>query len=94
MALVTYLSRVVPFVLLPRERAAPRLERFLRYVPAAAIGALVFPDVLTGGDGFAFAPLLAASVAALLALRTRELWITVGGAIAVTYVAIRFLPGI
>lgn len=90
MALATYVSRVSPFFLLPKEGVPVHVERFLKYVPAAAIGALIFPDVLQGPEGHAFASLLAAAMASLLALKSRALWVTVGGAIAVAFLAISF----
>lgn len=88
MAVATYLSRFAPFYLLPKEGVPEPAERFLTYVPAAAIGALIFPDVLGGPEGHAMASLLAASMAALLATKSRALWITVGGAILVAFLAI------
>ena len=88
MAAATYLSRVTPFLLLPKEGIPRRVEGFLTYVPAAALGALIFPDVLNGPAGHDLAALLAAGVAALLALKSRQLWVTVGGAILVTFLAI------
>ena len=90
MALATYLSRFVPFYLLPKEGIPEPVERFLTYVPAAAIGALIFPDVLHGPEGHAMASLLAAAMAAVLAMKSRALWITVGGAILAAFLAIAF----
>ncbi|TVQ23166.1 MAG: AzlD domain-containing protein [Spirochaetaceae bacterium] len=90
MALVTYLTRVTPFAIGHRRLPAPA-ERLLRYVPAAAVGALIFPDALAGADGYWYASLVAVAVASAVALRTRALWITVGAAIAITYLVIRFV---
>lgn len=88
MAVVTYFSRVAPFFLLPASATPKRLERLLAYVPAAALGSLLFPDLLYGPPGHRWAALLAAAVAALLATRSKALGITVGGAILVTFLAI------
>ena len=88
MAVATYFSRVAPFYLLPREGLPHRLERLLFYVPPAAIGALIFPGVLSGPDGYAFASLLAAGTAAAVAMKSKALWLTVGTAIVVTFLAI------
>lgn len=88
MAAATYISRVTPFFLLPKEGIPEPLGRLLRYVPPAALGALIFPGVLNGPEGHEAAALIAAAVAMLLALRSRALWVTVGGAIAVTFLAI------
>ncbi len=90
MAVATYVSRFAPFYLLPKDGVPEPVERFLTYVPAAAIGALIFPDVLHGPEGHAMASLLAAAMAAILAMKSRALWITVGGAILVAFLAISF----
>lgn len=89
MALVTYLSRVTPFLVLPKEGVPPPLERFLAFVPPAAIGALIFPDALSGPVGHPNAAVVAAVCAALLATRSRALWITVGSAILLVFAAIQ-----
>lgn len=88
MAAATYISRLAPFYLLPREGVPERVERFLTYVPAAAIGALIFPDVLGGPEGHAMASLLAAGMASILAIKSRALWVTVGGSILLAFLAI------
>ncbi len=53
------------------------LRRALRYAPAAALAALVAPDLLLVQDGIQpFNPkLLAGIVVALVALRTRKPWL-------------------
>ncbi|MFW6214780.1 MAG: AzlD domain-containing protein [Alkalispirochaetaceae bacterium] len=88
MAVATYGSRLAPFYLLPPAGIPGRLERFLSYVPPAAIGALLVPDLFYGPPGYPYAGVLAASTAALLAVRSRALWVTVGGAILVTFLAV------
>ncbi len=47
MTLVTYSSRMLPMVLLQDINLPPFLRRFLRFIPFAALGALIFPGVLT-----------------------------------------------
>lgn len=88
MALVTYLSRVTPFLVLPKDGLPPLLERFLAFVPPAAIGALIFPDALSGPPGHPHAAVVAALCAALIATRSRALWMTVGSAILLVFAAI------
>lgn len=90
MAIGTYLSRVTPLFLLPKEGLPDPVERLLRYVPPAALGALVFPDVFYGPAGHEAAAIIAAAVATFLAMRSRALWVTVGGGILVTFLAIQF----
>ena len=88
MGVATYLCRVAPLYLLPDSGLPRRLERFLGYVPPAAIGALLVPDLFYGPSGHPQAALVAAVVASLLAVRSSALWVTVGGGILVTFLAI------
>lgn len=84
LALGTWLMRSLP-IMLHGAVATPRwAERLLRYVPVAALTALVVPGSLyikTGAE-YAFAPArtVAAVVALLVALRTRSvMWTLVTG---------------
>ncbi|MFB4162787.1 AzlD domain-containing protein [Alteribacillus sp. JSM 102045] len=54
MALVTYIPRMLPLVFLNAKQIPPRLEGILRNVPYAALGALIFPGVLTIHDNVFF----------------------------------------
>jgi branched-subunit amino acid transport protein len=47
MAAVTYIPRLMPFLLLNRLRIPFRVNAFLKAIPVAAIGALIVPGVLT-----------------------------------------------
>ena len=47
MAAVTYLPRLLPFLILSNKRIHKRLDAFLKCIPAAAIGALIIPGVLS-----------------------------------------------
>lgn len=66
MTAITTLTRA--FFLLGGERASlpPRVQRALRYAPAAALAVIVIPDVLSWDDAFRFSvgnPQLVAAVA-------------------------------
>lgn len=47
MALVTYIPRMLPLVLLDANKIPPKIQAILRNVPYAALGALIFPGILT-----------------------------------------------
>lgn len=76
MALATYATRAIPLVLLSRRRLSEGVIRFLRYVPAAVLSALLMPSLLVGGGGLDLGPdnlfLWAAIPTALLAVTTRS----------------------
>lgn len=86
MALVTYVPRMLPFVLIDKMRFSPRVERFLRLIPYTAMAALVFPGVLTVDASRPWVGLLGAAAAALLALRRRSAIVCVLAAIAVVFI--------
>lgn len=66
MLAVTFLPRLVPF-LLPAARRPPRqLAHILAYVPPAALAALIVPGGFTAAGGNIPASLTALAVAALL----------------------------
>lgn len=53
MALVTYIPRMLPLVLLQNVVLPAYIKRFMGFIPYAALGALIFPGVLTstGANG-------------------------------------------
>lgn len=73
----TLMTRGSFIVLGEKARLPPALSRALRYSPAAALSALVLPDILL--DGGEFAPLnpklAAAIVVVAVALRWRNPWL-------------------
>lgn len=81
MLLVTYLPRLLPALLLQGRTIPPFLSAWLKYVPVAVLSALLLPSLLVvdGKIDLAWDNLyiLAAVPAALVALRTRSMFVTV-----------------
>lgn len=52
MALVTFIPRMLPLVMLQNVTLPNYINRFMQFIPYAALGALIFPGVLhsTGSD--------------------------------------------
>ena len=46
MAVVTYLTRMLPLVLFKKRITNPFIQSFLYYVPYAVLSAMTFPEVL------------------------------------------------
>lgn len=71
-ALVTYLLRVVPLVLLRRPLRNPYFVALLEYMPYALLSAMIFPDVFYATDpavafpGTVPVPALAGAVTAIV----------------------------
>lgn len=83
---VTFALRLSLIALLERVEVPPFLERALRYVPAAVLTAVVIP-LLFFQDGALEASLgnerlLAGLIAALIAWRTRNVLLVLGGGMA------------
>ncbi|MDD4239261.1 MAG: AzlD domain-containing protein [Desulfotomaculaceae bacterium] len=84
MALATYIPRLLPMILPERLQFPAWLDRWLQQVPYAALGALIFPGVLTSVDGQQpWLGLLGGVTAGLLALAGLNILIVLASAIAV-----------
>jgi branched-subunit amino acid transport protein len=79
MGLVTYLPRMLPMVLLQNLQLPTFLNRFLRYIPFAALGALIFPGIVSS-TGNTSSAVLGMVVSVILAyFRLHLLLIVFGG---------------
>jgi branched chain amino acid efflux pump len=91
LALGTWLMRSLPIMLHGRVSPRPWTERLLRYVPVAALTALVVPGALYlhSGDQYHFAParLVAMLVAFVAALRTKNVVVTLVVGMVVLWIA-------
>lgn len=90
MALVTYLPRLIPMTFLRGKKLDPLLKNFLKCVPFAVLGALIFPEVLHSTDSI---PSAAAGLIAAIAfayMRVNVVLVVIGG-IAVVYFAGLFI---
>lgn len=76
----TWLMRALPIMLHGHVAHPPWLERLLKHVPVAALTALVVPGALYlhVGDAYTFAPArtVASVVALVVAMRTRNIFLT------------------
>lgn len=82
MFLVTYIPRLVPFLFARQLDLPPWVQKWLKFFPYAALGALIFPGILTAVPG---RPALAAGagiLAAVAALFIRNITVIVVLAIA------------
>jgi branched chain amino acid efflux pump len=95
-ALVVYFTRAVFVLPGSRLRLPPLAERILRYAPAAALTAIIVPDLMLAHGALALSPdnpRLAGGIAAfVIAATTRNIVLTiVGGMLALT--AVRVFAG-
>lgn len=81
MALVTYLLRALPFVLVKKKITNMYIKSFLEYIPYGVLAAMTFPAVIYSAGGLA--PSLAGlTVALILAYREKGLLTVAIGAVA------------
>lgn len=83
MAVVTYLPRALPAVLIERLRLGARARRFLSLLPYAAMSALIFPGVFSVDAAHPLFGLAGGGAAVLLAWRHAPLLACVLGAVGV-----------
>lgn len=65
MMIVTYLPRLIPFVIIGNKEVPEKVEELLSYIPYAALGALIIPGFATAIPGH-FRVSLAGILAALI----------------------------
>lgn len=81
----TYFSRVIPFFAGFLDRLPIFFKRFLQVMPVAALGALLFPGLLTDFSHAPAAGLVGAAAAAVTALFTKNLIFPVLASIFAAY---------
>ena len=89
MALVTYPVRLSVIALLGENTLPAGLNRALRYVPPAALAAIIFPELLMPQGALDISPanlrLVAGLAAALVAWRTRRTLLPIGVGMALLW---------
>ncbi len=81
MAVVTYLLRALPFVLVKKKITNVYIRSFLEYIPYAVLAAMTFPAVFTSAGGL-IPSLAGMTVALVLSYRRRGLLTVAIGAVA------------
>lgn len=88
MAAVTYLPRMLPLTFMQNIAIPPLLKRFFRFIPFAALGALIFPGILTSaGPDKVPAAAIGVAIAVICALWKENVMLVVAGGIVGVYVA-------
>jgi len=85
MMLVTYLPRLLPFVVVTGKNLPQGLRRFLQYIPYTALGALIFPGVFSSIPQVPIAAILALIFAGGYAWRKGGIIVPVVGSIFIAF---------
>jgi branched-subunit amino acid transport protein len=83
MAIVTFLPRLLPALILDRIKFPSWFEKWLKSIPYAVLGALIFPDVLLVEKDQPLLGLAGGIAAFLLALLDIHITLVMAGAIIV-----------
>jgi branched-subunit amino acid transport protein len=86
MALVTYIPRALPALLVGKIKFGARLEKFLKLIPYTAMSALIFPGVFTVDAERPLIGIVGGAVAGVLAWLKCPVMVCVIAAIAVDFV--------
>jgi len=82
MTLVTYIPRMAPMVLVEAERLPDAVTRMLKNIPYAALGALIFPGILSVDQNIWFG-VIGGIIAAMVAFSGAHLVVVVLASVGV-----------
>ncbi len=85
MAVVTYIPRLLPFLMLSSKDIPARVDSFLKCIPVAAIGALIIPGVFDSTPDLPLAGIAGICFALIIGLWKGGIIIPVLGSVAVTF---------
>jgi branched-subunit amino acid transport protein len=87
MAIVTYMPRMLPLVLLQNVTLPNYINRFMGFIPYAALGALIFPGVLhSTGTNHLEPAIVGGIISVILAFLRCNLIVVVAGGITGAFV--------
>jgi len=86
MTLVTYIPRLLPFLMVSNEDMPKRLRRFLTLIPYTALGALIIPGVFSATPDMPAASLVGISFAVIYAWFKGGIIVPVIGSIVATFI--------
>ncbi len=88
MAFVTYVPRLVPFIIISKLNVSKRFEAFLKCVPYVALGALIIPGVFSVTPDVPAASLIGIGFAILYGLIRGGMIVPVLGSVLVTFLVL------
>jgi branched-subunit amino acid transport protein len=86
MAAVTYLPRLLPALLINQVSIPRWFETWLKYIPFAALGALIFPGILSVEPEQPFFGLVGGLTALILSYLDLHITLVMGGSILTAYI--------
>ncbi|MDK2897612.1 MAG: hypothetical protein PWP04_1732 [Candidatus Atribacteria bacterium] len=91
MTLVTFIPRFLPFLAFSRLRFPRPVKKLLRYIPPAALGALILPGVWTAIPNYPLVAIVGAAAAVICSWFKGEIILTVFLSVTVAFLGLYFL---
>ncbi|GAA0182241.1 AzlD domain-containing protein [Clostridium sediminicola] len=88
MMLVTYIPRLLPFIIISEDNIPPKLRKFLNYVPYTALGALIIPGAFSATPGVPLASLAGLAFAIIYSWFKGGIFVPVIGSVLITFFAL------
>lgn len=88
MAAVTYIPRLIPFLMLTNKQIPKRVDAFLKCIPVAAIGALIIPGVFNATPDLPLAGIVGIAFTLIIGLWKGGIIVPVIGSVVVTYLVL------
>lgn len=85
MTLVTYIPRLLPFLMISNRKMPTQLEKFLKLIPYTALGALIFPGGLNAISNYPIVSIISLTLAFIFAWKKGGIIVPVLGSISITY---------
>lgn len=93
MMLVTYIPRLLPFIMVTGKKLPDNVNRFLEFVPYTALGALIIPGVFSATPEMPQASLIGIVFCLIFAWYKGGIIISVLGSVIVTLVTLMINNG-
>lgn len=94
MTAVTYIPRLLPFLMLSQNNIPIRLRRFLKYIPYTALGALIIPGVFSATPQMPYAAGVGMVFAFIFGWVRGGIILPVFGAVFVTFIMLLAQEGL
>lgn len=88
MMVVTFIPRLIPFILISGKELPRKVTQFLEYVPYAALGALIIPGAISAIPDAPIAAAAGLIFAAVYSYIKGGMIVSVVGGIAITYLVL------
>lgn len=91
MALVTYIPRFLPLVILSEDMVKPKLRRFLYYIPYTSLSILLIRGIITSSPEMRIPTIMGIAMSAFMAYIKGNLVLSVLSGIFVAFITINII---